>query len=185
MVPSLTSRRRGKATGPEPDYFAQTIEDIDFEVLKKRGVKYLVLDVDQTLVPYQAMMLSARTQAYLSRLQGGTGIERIFLASNSSRDLTAIAESIHAQIIPSSIVHRKPRKTFFSGVLATIGCQPHEAAMVGDKLILDVWGANRVGMITILVEPIGRDMLLDRILLRRAWKGWYIKRSQTERSKEL
>ena len=181
MLPSLGSLNLVKAHGFEPDYFAPTIEDIDFALLKKRGVKYLVLDVDHTLVPYQAMTLDAKTQVYLNTVQRKYGIERIYLASNSGRDLTAIATSINARSIPSTLFRRKPHKVFFMKVLATIGCEPHQTAMVGDKLILDVWGANRVGMITILVDPIGPDMLLDRILLRRFWKNWFIRHSQTEK----
>ena len=178
MLPSLSVKKGDKAHGFEPDYFARTIEAIDVAVLRQRGVRYLVLDVDHTLAPYNALELSSQTRAYLHTVKQDLGIERIYLASNSRRDLTAIATSIDAVVIRSTLFRRKPRKVFFMNVLAIIKCRPLEVAMVGDKLIPDIWGANRVGMVTILVDPIGRDVFLDRMLLRRFWKQWYLKRTQ-------
>ncbi len=179
MQASIKTLSNIKATGLTPDYFADSVCDIDFKLLHTRGIKYLVLDVDHTLVLYRAMDIDAATAQYLHEQREAGYIEGIYIASNSRRDLGRIADALDATIVkPSRFKRRKPRKQFFESVLQTIGCVPAEAAMVGDKLIMDIWGGNRAGMHTILVSPLGQDMLFDRIIRRRFWNRQYLKRKR-------
>lgn len=184
MQPSQKTLANGNSTGLVPDYFVDAIKDVDFQMLRERGVKHLVLDVDHTLAVYRATELNDQTIDFLNMARLNGSVESIFLASNSGRDLSGIAASIHAQVIRSSSVKRKPSKAFFQYVLVSIGCQPHEAAMVGDKLIFDVWGDNRVGMVTILVKPIGPDMLFDRLIFRRFWSRQFLRRSSKNHNRK-
>lgn len=176
MQPSVKTTLGQKATGLAPDYFVDAIKDIDFQVLKSRGVKYLVLDVDHTIVLYQEIELDPKTRDFLNEQVSKGLIEGIFIASNSQRNLAGIADVIRAKVIRPKGLTRKPAKKFFNQILATIGCKPHEAVMVGDKLIMDVLGGNRAGMLTILVAPLGPDMLFDRIIRRRFFSKLHLRK---------
>lgn len=180
MQASISTRDGRKAAGLTPDYFADSVCDINFKLLRERGVKYVVLDVDHTLVLYRAMEIDAPTAQFLHEQREAGYIEGIYIASNSRRDLSRIADALDATIVrPSRFKRRKPRQRFYRAILDTIGCKPAEAVMIGDKLIMDMWGGNRAGMYTVLVSPLGKDMLLDRIIRRRFWNKQYLKRKRS------
>jgi HAD superfamily phosphatase (TIGR01668 family) len=179
MQASRKTVQNSKATGLVPDYFADSVRDIDFKRLHARGIRYLVLDVDHTLVHYRAMEIDAPTAQFLHEQRECGLVAGIYIASNSRRDLSAIADALDATIIrPSRFKRRKPRPHFFSAVVRAIGCKPEQAVMVGDKLVMDIWGANRCGMYSVLVSPIGQDMLFDRIIRRRFWNKQYLRRKR-------
>lgn len=179
MHPSRYSLQNSKATGLAPDYFADSVRDIDFKQLHARGIRYLVLDVDHTLVLYKAMEIDAPTAQFLHEQREAGYIQDIYIASNSRRDLSRIADALEATIIrPSRFKRRKPKQRFFDEVIKAVGCKPEQAVMVGDKLVMDIWGGNRAGMYTVLVSPIGPDMLFDRIIRRRFWNKQYLKRKR-------
>lgn len=159
-----------------PDFLVDTVADIDFAVLRRLGIRYLVLDVDHTLAAYRSLELDEATVGLLRSWTDDGLVDRIYIASNSRRDLRPMATSIGAEVIRPSWLQRKPSKVFYRKVLQSIGCRPEEAVMVGDKLLNDVWGGNRIGMYTILVRPVGPDILIDRILLRRFWGERYLRR---------
>jgi HAD superfamily phosphatase (TIGR01668 family) len=156
--------------GLVPDYQVGAIREIDFGGLRQRGVRYLVMDVDHTLVPLHGLDIDAVTVKILNELRERGVVDGLYLASNSSRDLSAIAGAIGAQVITPRGFIRKPRRAYFRRVLQTIGCRSEEAVMVGDKLLFDVWGGNRAGLVTVLVSPIGPDQWFDRIIRRRFWE---------------
>lgn len=170
------SAERPKATGLLPDFYADKVSDIDFAVLRRRGVRYLVLDVDHTLAVYNALELDPETIGFLRQLRQDGDVQEICIASNSRRNLRPMAESIGARIVRPGRWQRKPSRGFYRRLLQELDCRPDEAVMVGDKMFNDVWGGNRVGMYTVLVRPIGPDMWLDRLLLRRYLGERYLRR---------
>ena len=178
MQASRRNIRYGKASGLVPDYFCDTVRDIDIELLAKHGVKYLVFDVDHTLTYYNGNEIDPKTAAYLNGHVIAGHLQGLYLASNTLRDLSPLGADINAPSIRASLQTRKPQKRYFAKVLATIGCQPHEVAMVGDRLINDIWGGNRSGMVTILVKPVGPDLLFDRLILRRYFGNRYLKKQR-------
>jgi putative hydrolase of the HAD superfamily len=85
---------------------------------------------------------------------------KLGLLSNSSRDLGEFVShhSLHVDAVLTSHVHgkTKPHQTIFRAMLATLGVEAAEAAMVGDTLEDDVEGALAVGMRAVLVDREGR-----------------------------
>lgn len=163
-----------KAHGFQPDYFAKSIFEVDFMTLQARGVKNLVLDVDHTVAEYNALSLDAKTQDFLTGIVRTGKIEKIYLASNSKRDLSGMASSIGATVI-RPIIARKPSPYFYRRIQAVIGGRPEDSVMVGDKIVTDIWGGNRAGFMTVLVEPIGPEIPIDRLLMRRFWGRMYLR----------
>lgn len=165
-----------KATGLLPDFYAATVTSIKPALLRRLGVRYLVVDVDHTLAHLNATKLDLATIKALRSLVSEGAIIKIYIASNSRRDLRAMADSIDAEIVRPNPWQRKPSRAYYRKVLRAIGCRPQQALMVGDKLINDIWGGNRAGMYTLLVEPIGPAQWLDRLLGRRFWGDRYLKK---------
>ncbi|MCE5327026.1 MAG: HAD family hydrolase [Planctomycetaceae bacterium] len=72
------------------------------------------------------------------------------LASENLLDLLPL------RVYSCDVSYRKPDSRIFRKALAALNIQPQQAMFVGDSLIADVWGANRLGMISILKSPAGR-----------------------------
>ncbi len=152
-----------------PDYMATSVADVDFKTLKKRGVRFIALDADSTLVRYRGVKLNADTKKHL--LKQKKYIEAWCIASNRiTNTLAPLSDNLNAPVIPSSAFVRKPKQRYFKRVIDFFSAEPHEIAMVGDKLVADVWGANRAGMVTVWVEHFGKDGLHDRALRVRSWE---------------
>lgn len=149
-----------------PDCIIGHPEDFDFEQLRDRGVRHIVLDIDNTLVLQGLLELSPAQMNFLTGLIQNAGFETVSLATNSLRDLSAMAASIEAKLFQPCGRIRKPLPGYYQGILRHLGCQPHEAAMFDDKLI-HVIGAKRVGMVAIQVAPLAREHWLDRLVMRR------------------
>lgn len=158
-----------------PDYMATSLLDVDFELLKRRGIKYIAFDADSTLVPSRGKLLDPKTEAFLKKYR--PMFEDWCIASNRiTNDLLGLAKSMDAHVIQATIVVRKPQLRFFKWVLDYFKAKKSsEIAMVGDKLIADMFGANRAGMTTVWVEKIGRDNPWDALIQVRRWERQLMK----------
>lgn len=153
-----------------PDQTAGTIKDIDFARLARAGINCVALDVDSTLVRPGAVEIDQATIDYLNQQQQDGNIHKICIASNRlRRNLEPLAASIGAELFYPHKGTRKPKKRYFDRLLRSLNCRPEQAVMIGDKVVRDIFGANRAGMSTILVDPLGPDLLWDRLVLRR-WR---------------
>lgn len=163
-----------------PDYFADSVAEIDFKLLKEQGIQCIAFDADSTLVPFSLMPFRKKSiePRSLKKLKEARSMfPKWIIASNRpTNDLQELAKTIDAEVVRANIVLRKPRRAYFRRVIEQSGFQPEQIAMVGDKLIADVYGANRMGMLTIWVKNIGKDNPIDRLLGLRRLEKKFIKK---------
>lgn len=145
---------------------ARSLHEVDFDLLKRRGIRYIAFDADATLVQYRGKALSPETKQLLQHNR--KKFKAWVIASNRlGNNLIPLAESMDAQVIRATLFGRKPRKVFFDRVLAHFGGKPQEIAMVGDKLVADMYGGNKAGFTTIWVEQLGRTSKHDWLFRTR------------------
>ena len=134
-----------------PNYHFKSIYDIDIERLRARGVKVLLADLDNTLVPYGVQVPTGEVEAWRDRLKE-EGIT-LFVLSNSRKPGRAqrFAEALG---VPYEGHAGKPKSGGFRRALARMGAEPSQAAIVGDQIFTDVWGGNNAGVLTLMVDPI-------------------------------
>ncbi len=163
-----------------PDYYAEGVADIDFDALKKKGIKVVAFDVDSTLIPFSLSPFHPKQigDELLNKLKKERKkFDKWIIASNRpSNDLQELAASVNAQVVRANLLFRKPRRAYFRLVLKRSGEEPTNVAMVGDKLIADIFGANRMGMTTVLVRPVGSDNPIDRVLQTRKIEKWMLRK---------
>lgn len=152
-----------------PDYMASSLEDVDFVLLKNRGIKYVAFDADSTLVPSRGKLLDSKTAKLLKQWRGEFA-DWCIASNRPFHDLDGLANDMNAGIVYAHWLVRKPRRKFFQEVLDYFDGPPEQIAMIGDKLIADMLGAKRAGMTTIWVEKIGRDNPWDQLLFVRRWE---------------
>ncbi len=147
-----------------PDYYAPSIEEIDFSILAKLGIRYGIFDADNTLVSAGENELSREYLTLLKNIVSNGVFEKICIASNSRRKpLTQLAESIGAINVVPGIFIRKPSSRYFRRVLDELGCDPHQAVMIGDTLTTDISGAKKTGILSILVDRLGSPSIPNNV----------------------
>jgi hypothetical protein len=127
------------------------VTDIDPQALAARGIKLVLADLDNTLIPYQETRPTADIVAWKEGLEAA-GI-RLFLLSNSRKPGRAqrFADCLG---IPYQGHSGKPKRAGYLRAMERMGCSRGETVMVGDQIFTDTLGANRAGVVPLLVLPI-------------------------------
>ena len=158
-----------------PDYIARSLQEIDFAALKAAGIRFVAFDADATLVPYRGTEITPPIQKFLQ--QNRKYFSSWCIASNRiTNDLAPLGKAIDAEVIRATWFTRKPSRRFFQWVTDYFDAEPHEIAMVGDKLIADMYGAKRTGFCTVWVEKFGKDSAHDRLFAVRHLENYLMRR---------
>ena len=133
-----------------PRLMTEKLTDITPELLHQYGIRLLMLDFDNTIVPYTTSQPTAQMEAWL-RAMAASDIQ-ICVVSNSRKDRVKL---FCGQYGMDCITHaNKPFTKGINACLAKYGIPASEAALVGDQIYTDTLGANAAGVLPILVKAI-------------------------------
>ena len=133
-----------------PRMITDELTDIMPDFLKHHGIRLLMLDFDNTIVPYTTDIPADKMSAWLEMMVESD--IQICVVSNSHRDRVKIFCNKYGI---DCITHA--RKPFTKGIrecLERYGIPASEAALVGDQIYTDTFGANNAGIAPILVRAI-------------------------------
>jgi len=133
-----------------PDYAALKLTDVSVERLLAKGIRGAILDIDNTTAPWGEASADNATVQWI-RGARSAGLKLVFLSNSTGRRVRALSELLS---VPCVTGGKKPFPGYFRRAVKELGLPPDEIAMVGDTVITDIFGANRVGLTTILVEPL-------------------------------
>lgn len=136
---------------PIPRGVYSSVTDIDPKALAAKGVRLVLADLDNTLVPYKVTQPPPEIVAWREALRA-SGIE-LFLLSNSRKPGRAqrFAEQLG---IPYQGHSGKPKRAGYLRAMERMGVTPGQTVMVGDQIFTDTLGANNAGVTPLLVQPI-------------------------------
>ncbi len=120
------------------------------EYFHKMGIRLLMLDFDNTIVPYTTDIPTDAVQLWLNQMKQSD--ISICVVSNSRND--RVPHFCHDNDIPCVTRAGKPGIRGVRECLRMYNCTPKEAALVGDQIYTDVLAANCAGLTSILVHPI-------------------------------
>lgn len=153
-----------------PDMYQKSIYSIDYEKLYDYGIRCLLFDLDNTCVPYVEKVPSKKLIDLFDYLKD-MGFKVILFSNATKKRLEVFKNTL---VVDCSYSSRKPSKRKFLKVLKMYNFDLSEVAIIGDQLFTDILGGNRVGIKTILVNPMSKkDMpltLIFRILERGQFK---------------
>lgn len=122
---------------------------IPFDHYYAQGVKGVIFDIDNTLVPHNAPA-DQRARALFGRLSQ-MGMGTCLLSNNREPRVKAFADSVGSAYIYKA---GKPGTGGYIRAMERMGTDRESTMFVGDQLFTDVYGANRAGIYSILVRPI-------------------------------
>lgn len=135
----------------QPDLILEgTILRLTPEILEYYQLKGLVLDVDETLVPVKVSQASDELLHWVEEIRQ---VAQLWLVSNNLSE-SRIGRIAQALNVPYILGASKPSRRKLRRAVSQMNLPIEQVGMVGDRLFTDVLAGNRLGMFTILVEPI-------------------------------
>ena len=143
-----------------PDRIYSSIHSLSAKHLTAEGVKFVLVDLDNTLARYRQRLPGEELVGWKESLQRA-GIT-VFLVSNSRKPARP---SLFCEELGISFIGHagKPKRGCFDQALARLDAQPEECVMVGDQIFTDILGANRAGIRSWLVMPVALDSLFRKL----------------------
>ena len=135
-----------------PDRVFDRYTDITAPMLRKWGIKLLLCDLDYTLAPRSVAVPDDTLRRWLTDCHH-SGITVMILSNNRSGErVNTFCQSLGIPYVGHA---GKPSRRGYREAMAKAGVTSAETAMLGDKLLTDVLGAKRSGVLALMVEPLG------------------------------
>lgn len=149
-----------------PDIVVPRLELVDQDDLAERGIRGLILDLDNTLCPWQGSEPGPERRAWVARAKERFGV---CLLSNTIRGqrLRRVAGELGVPCLARFARGRKPQPEGYESAMKLLGTTPAETAMIGDQLLTDIRGANRLGLTTVWTLPLSEHEFVWTKLMRR------------------
>jgi len=146
----------------KPDYNLENVYKIDFQELKEQGVKCLMFDLDSTVMVSKSANFLPKTLEWFNTFLNDF---EVAIISNNKND--KYIENAN-NIAPCKVIGRadKPNPKVMKGYLDSVGINPKEAVMIGDRPLTDILAGKLLGCKTILVGSINPTENLPTKLVR-------------------
>ncbi len=152
-----------------PDMYQESIFTINYKKLKKNGIKCLLFDLDNTISPAREVVLSEKVKKLIDKLKKDFKV--ILFSNNFPKRVGKFGSYYDVDIACISL---KPFSYKYRYILRKYNLNKNEVAAVGDQLLTDIQGGNKMGITTVLVDPISsideKETWLNRQIEKRIFK---------------
>ncbi len=162
-----------------PDYYFKAFDEVTPEFLLSNGIKGIILDVDNTLEPYENSTPGEHVVKWMESLLK-VGIGCAIVSNNEKERIDIFNEALG---LPAYSKAGKPFTKNVKKAMRDLMVDSGECAMMGDQIFTDVLAANSAGLLSILVPPIKdkRNFItrlkrfLEKPIMKRYLKKYSIK----------
>lgn len=158
-----TSERAGLIGLLCPSAWAASIYAVDLDDLRRRGIRGLIFDLDNTLIPWRDPDPPPKLVTWFAGLRR-RGFAVTIVSNNGGRRVELFSAALG---VPALARASKPRRRGFRQAMELMGTSPAATAVIGDQLFTDVLGGNRLRAYTVLVTPVSRREFVGTMLVRR------------------
>lgn len=151
-----------------PYEYVKSVFHIDYEKLYALGYRGVIFDIDNTLV-HHGEDSTPQVDALFQQIHS-TGLKTLLLSNNNTERIERFLKNIDSPYIPDA---DKPKTESFDKAVELLGIRKEEAVVVGDQLFTDVYGANKSGIASILVQFLHYEG--NKIGKRRTVEKWILK----------
>ena len=146
-----------------PDIYQKSIYHIDYEKLLDDGIKCILFDLDNTCVPYKDKEPNKKLIELFEMLKD-MDFKLIIFSNAPKRRIAPFKRALNVDCLARA---GKPSKKNFLKVIKLFNYNLSDVVIIGDQLYKDILGGNRVGIKTILVNPMSKDdMILTKYFIR-------------------
>jgi len=138
-----------------PWRITEELPDLSQEWLREQGIALLMLDFDNTIVPYTTDVPTEQMEAWLRRMLASD--VRICVVSNSKRSRVKVFCEKYG--IPCITHAKKPFSRGIDQCIGRFGIPRSACALAGDQIYTDTLGANCAGIRSILVKAINNHTI--------------------------
>ncbi len=135
----------------KPSAYSKKIEDIDIKSLKEQGIKMIICDLDNTLVPHFTKFPTKVAIEFVKEAQEAD-IDFLILSNNSKKRVSFFADKLNVQHFIANA--KKPFPWAMKKAIKDFGYDISEVVMIGDLIITDILAANILRIESILVYPL-------------------------------
>ncbi len=154
-----------------PDYIFNTFEDVTPEFLSSLGIQALLIDIDNTLAPYEQPEPDDRIRNWFNDLQKN-GIRAALISNNHPPRVELFNRSLG---LPAYADSGKPQSRALLAAMREMGSTVENTAGLGDQLLTDTLAVHRLDMPSIIVPPI-KDKTTLFFRFKRLLEKPYIRR---------
>lgn len=133
-----------------PHWRAGTVTEIRLELLRRLGIRALLLDLDNTLLAFRSPRVAADVEQWLVAARDA-GFRLCLVSNARPARLQVHADQLGIPMVGGA---QKPRRRALRRAMTMLRVEPAETAMIGDQVFADVLVGNRLGLYTILVTPL-------------------------------
>ena len=157
-----------------PDIYQKSIYYINYDKLYKKGIRLLLFDLDNTITPSHVNKPTKRLKKLFDELKD-KGFKIIIVSNSTKHRIEPFKNELMVDACAFSL---KPRKDKYVYIMDKFKYKHTEIASIGDQLITDIYGANRLDITSILVNPLSEkdytvtlfNRLLERIIFNKLEK---------------
>ena len=154
-----------------PDYMFDSYKDITPEFRASIGITALLIDIDNTLAPYEQAEPDDSIREWFAALSKN-GIKASLISNNHPPRVELFNKTLGLDAYPDS---GKPKSGNIIKAMKKMGSEPHNTAGLGDQLLTDTLAVHRLGMISIIVPPI-KDKTTPFFKSKRVLERPYIRK---------
>ncbi|NLB81509.1 MAG: YqeG family HAD IIIA-type phosphatase [Clostridiaceae bacterium] len=158
-----------------PTEYANSIYAIDMQLLKEKGIKLILLDIDNTLVSPRQTMPTDSVISWIKTVKSD-GFIVVLFSNNSKRRINLFNEKLNLHTVHRAL---KPLAYHFIKTARKFCVSCNEMCLIGDQVFTDIWGANNAGVMSVLVMPISPDEGAS-VKLKRLFEKRVIKHNKVE-----
>ena len=142
-----------------PKMYKKDIFDINYELLKREGIKCIIFDLDNTIAIFDEKRISSKTMNLLNKLKNDFKI--VVMTNNFKTRISWLSKNLYVDFVSFAL---KPSNRGFKKVQKKYNYSKSEMCVVGDQLITDILGGNNFRIMTVLVDPNSkRDLNITKI----------------------
>ena len=133
-----------------PDIYQKSIYYINYDKLYKKGIRLLLFDLDNTITPSYVNKPTKRLKKLFDELRD-KGFKVIIMSNSPKHRIEPFKTYLNVDACAFSL---NPRKNKYERIMEKFKYKHTEVAAVGDQLLTDIYGANKLDLTSILVNPL-------------------------------